>query len=44
MENYNEIINSYMKFFCCHLLEHSGIEDSVICYDSIYSYLVNAPS
>ena len=39
MENYNEIINSYMKFFCCHLLEHSGIEDSVICYDSIYSYL-----
>lgn len=37
MEIYNEIINSYLKFFCCHLLEQSGTEDSGIYFDSIYS-------
>jgi hypothetical protein len=39
MENYNEIINSYLKFFCCHLLESSGAENSGMCFESIYSYL-----
>lgn len=37
MEIYNEIINSYMRFFCCHLLEQSGVEDSGMYFDSIYS-------
>lgn len=41
MKDYNYIINSYMKFFCCHLLEYCGIEDSGMCFDSVYSYLKN---
>lgn len=37
----DEIINSYMNFFCCHLLEYSEVENSGICFDGIYSYWKN---
>lgn len=39
MQKYDEIINSYMKFFWCHLLEYMGIGDSGLYFDSTYSYL-----
>ena len=41
MENYDAIINTYLNFFGCHLLESCETENSRICYDSIYSYLKN---
>lgn len=41
MKDYTSIVNSYMKFFCCRLLEYSGIEDSGFYFGSIYSYLKN---